>query len=110
MRDTQDFVDWLTNQSVLLDYGSNTGRETPHDAYQRFQKEQKPPETYYFTFGCNTRNTNKYVIIHGSRDATRTKMFELFGSQWAFQYPSAETAGVAQWGLTLLGEWDAEET
>jgi hypothetical protein len=33
------FADFLTTEGVLLDYGSNVGRETPEDALKRFRAE-----------------------------------------------------------------------
>jgi hypothetical protein len=35
----QEFADWLTNEGIVLDYGSNVGRESVGDAFIRFLGE-----------------------------------------------------------------------
>ncbi len=35
----QEFADWLTNEGIVLDYGSNVGRESVGDAFIRFLAE-----------------------------------------------------------------------
>lgn len=35
----QEFADWLTNEGIVLDYGSNVGRESVGDAFIRFLTE-----------------------------------------------------------------------
>ncbi len=59
-------------------------------------------DKYYFTFGCGIDNLhrNGYHIIEAeSREIARERMFERFGAKWAFQYNSAEEAGVKRWNL-----------
>ena len=42
---------------------------------------------YYHTFGQGQANDGYYVLINAtSPDLARKKMFELYGSVWAFQY------------------------
>lgn len=63
-------------------------------------------DTYYFTFGFGHRHprtgallANGYTVIEGTRASARARMIELFGNQWAFQYDSAEAAGVGRFDL-----------
>jgi hypothetical protein len=56
----------------------------------------------YFTFGCGIDNLHRncYIIIREeTREKAREKMFERFGAKWAFQYDSAEAAGVQRGNL-----------
>lgn len=57
---------------------------------------------WYFTFGCGQKNAGKYVVLYGTCQSTRDKMFELFGDKWAFQYKTAEAAGVEKWKYVRL--------
>ena len=45
---------------------------------------------WIFTFGCGQKNQGKCVRLKGTYDKARKKMFRLFGSEWAFQYPASE--------------------
>lgn len=49
-------------------------------------KEQK----WVFTFGFGHEHVDKYVVFSGSYGEAREKMFEKFGSRWAFQYSEEE--------------------
>ena len=44
------------------------------------------PQWYYFTFGFGQKNAGYYVKIYGTYGEAREKMFERYGSEWAFQY------------------------
>ena len=58
---------------------------------------------FYFTFGVGDPVNHKhYVVIMApnGEEAART-MFALYGKQWAFQYRSADEAGVEKWDLKL---------
>lgn len=56
---------------------------------------------WYFTFGVgDKKHKNNYVCINGTNEEARTKMFERFGSNWAFDYSEAEwviNKGTKQW-------------
>ena len=55
---------------------------------------------YYFTFGFDQGNNHCYIIIEAeNREEARRKMCRRFGSQWGFQYDSAEEAGVEKFNL-----------
>jgi hypothetical protein len=41
---------------------------------------------YAFTFGCGQKHANCYVVIEGSFDESRKRMFEMYGPEWSFQY------------------------
>lgn len=47
-------------------------------------------EWWYFTFGAGHEHAGTYVRIQGSYNSARDKMFEKYGSKWAFQYPESE--------------------
>lgn len=54
----------------------------------------------WFTFGSGQPHENCYHVIEAeTKAACRTEMFEQFGTKWAFQYDSAEAAGVERFGL-----------
>lgn len=64
---------------------------------------------WFFTFGSGHTypGTNEpceraFVRIEGSYYEARAKMVSVFGIKWSHQYPSAEAAGVDQFGLTEL--------
>ena len=62
---------------------------------------------YYFTFGCGIDNLHRHcyhVIEAEDREKARKTMFDRFGAKWAFQYDSAEAAGVSKWNLTEINE------
>jgi hypothetical protein len=62
------------------------------------------PRDWYFTFGLGTANAKCYVVIHDTWSSARREMVRRYGEKWAFQYPSAEAAGVERWGLRPLEE------
>lgn len=45
---------------------------------------------WIFTFGCGQKYEGKYVRIRGTYEQARAKMFERYGSEWAFQYSEEE--------------------
>ena len=48
-------------------------------------------ERYYFTFGVSHKYGGHYVVIEGiDWEDARSKMFKLFGREWAFQYTETE--------------------
>lgn len=62
-----------------------------------------PGVKFYFTFGYNTPNRNKYFVIEADdANAARVEMFRLFDREWSMQYDSADAAGVERFGLTRL--------
>ena len=54
---------------------------------------------WYFTFGGAHAFPNGFVKIHGTYGEARDQMVQWFGDKWAFQYPSAEEAGVERFNL-----------
>jgi hypothetical protein len=54
---------------------------------------------WYFTFGSGHKHPNGYVKIHGTFDEARQEMCNRFGEKWAFQYRTAEDAGVDAYNL-----------
>jgi len=67
------------------------------------------PQTWYFTFGFEHRHprtnaplANCYTTVYGTIDETRAHMLSIFGNKWAFQYASAERAGVERYNLTYV--------
>jgi transcriptional regulator with XRE-family HTH domain len=58
---------------------------------------------YYFTFGCGQAHEGCYTIIQASNSGeARLEMNRRYGEKWAFQYNSAEAAGVEKWGLKKI--------
>lgn len=54
----------------------------------------------YFTFMQSDPQKNCYVEIEAeSTGAAREEMFRRYGTKWAFQYNSAEEAGVKMFNL-----------
>ena len=51
---------------------------------------EEKPEWYYFTFGYGQEHAGQYVKIRGTYGGARAKMFEKYGSAWAFQYSEEE--------------------
>lgn len=63
-------------------------------------------QVWYFTFGGDHTHPvtgeslrRAYVMLHGAEDSTRDAMFAVFGNRWAFQYSTAEQAGVDRYNL-----------
>ena len=65
-------------------------------------KPEKEPQRWYFTFGIGSENAGRYEVIEGTCDEARAEMFRRHGAAWAFQYKTAEDAGVERWGLTPM--------
>lgn len=61
-------------------------------------------QDWFFTFCNGTPLRNHYIVLHGTYAEARDKMHNYFGSKWAFQYPSAEAAGVQRFNLIRLEE------
>jgi len=59
-------------------------------------------QDWFFTFGCCSYHHANYIKIYGTYEEARDRMFELFGRHWAFQYASAEEAGVVEFALKEL--------
>jgi hypothetical protein len=59
----------------------------------------EPIKDWYFTFPQEHKYKNGYVRIVGTYSSARKEMFRRFGSNWAMQYSSAETAGVKRFNL-----------
>jgi hypothetical protein len=62
---------------------------------------------WFFTFGSNHTHpttgqtlTNAYVRINGTFASARVAMVAAFDNRWAFQYESADEAGVEKYKLT----------
>lgn len=43
-------------------------------------------KTWVFTFGSGHEHEGHYVKIKGTFEEARAKMFERYGTAWAFQY------------------------
>lgn len=62
-------------------------------------------ENWYFTFGSNHYDAdgrslgNAVCVVEGTFGEAREKMVEARGDVWAFQYKTAEQAGVERFGL-----------
>lgn len=57
---------------------------------------------YYFTFTQRSELKDHYVIIYDTYDNARTRMINLFGDHWAFQYKTAKEAGIHLYHLKCL--------
>jgi hypothetical protein len=65
---------------------------------------------WYFTFGFGQVYANCYTTIRAQNKITaRLRMFNKCGRKWAFQYDSAEDAGVKEFGLHYI-EFDKIDT
>ncbi len=57
-------------------------------------------QSWYFTFGYGQNHGPRgYAVFWGTYSSARAEMVRRYGSKWAFQYPSAETAGVEKYNL-----------
>ena len=66
-----------------------------------FDEERDGMKPYFFTFGGNC--LGYYVVIYAKDYSfARAHMHRHFGSEWAFQYESAEKAGVFKYNLCEL--------
>ena len=54
---------------------------------------------WIFTFGFSQKYPNSYMIIYGTEDSARNKMFEMFGREWAFQYETKEQDGIEKFNF-----------
>lgn len=62
-------------------------------------------QDWYFTFGVgHYPPPGRYIVIRGTMESSRLEMIARFGQRWAFQYESAEEAGVEKWGLRSIDE------
>jgi hypothetical protein len=60
---------------------------------------------WYFTFGSGQNpGLGYYAVFHGTFNSAREKMAAAYGERWAFQYPSAEKAGVERFGLVCVNQ------
>lgn len=58
---------------------------------------------WWFTFGVDHPiYSADAIVIEGTYNDARAKMIERHGTRWAFQYESAEAAGVEEFGLKEL--------
>lgn len=72
-------------------------------------EDEELPEHWYFTFGFGHTHpqtgeslANHFVVIPGDVNTSRVIMERHFGRNWAFQYPTAESAGVVKHRLKQL--------
>jgi hypothetical protein len=54
---------------------------------------------WYFTWGFGQEHPNCYTKIWGTFSSARDEMIRRYGDKWAFQYESADSAGVDRWNL-----------
>lgn len=54
---------------------------------------------WYFTWNSLQKNYGKYTVIFGDYYEARRKMVACWGDNWGNQYPSAEKAGVEEFGF-----------
>ena len=60
----------------------------------------KTKTKFYFTFGFGHEHENGYHVIESDCwSNARGEMIRRFGTKWAFQYESAEAAGVEKFHL-----------
>lgn len=55
----------------------------------KLPKRRPGKKNWYFTFGQGQQFSGHYVIIYGTYEQARTTMFEMFGTEWGFQYSEA---------------------
>lgn len=92
-------------------YPAGVPNNDPHFDLPSVQDDEEPelPEHWYFTFGFDHVHpktgeslANHFVVVVGDVDSSREIMERHFGLKWAFQYPSAEAAGVVKHKLKQL--------
>jgi len=66
-------------------------------------------QDWYFTFGYAHRHPGCYTVIYGTFAEARAEMVRRHGREWAFQYSSAEEAGVERYGLRQVERMTNEE-
>ena len=59
-------------------------------------------EEWIFTFGSGHKLEGKCVRLAGTKEETRQKMMDKFGTHWAFQYSAEE------WEKMKKDEWFSE--
>ena len=59
----------------------------------------EPEQDWYFTFGWGQVHQNCYTVIKGTLKSAKEEMTRRYGLDWSMQYPSAEAAGVEEFGL-----------
>jgi len=69
---------------------------------QEMDEFQTINRDWIFTFGLDHGYGNCFIKIHGNIRTSRDTMTRLFGSRWAFQYPSEIEAGTKKWNLQEL--------
>lgn len=58
---------------------------------------------WYFTFCYDSPHAKCYLVISNATWAeARDKVMARFGTKWAFQYETADLAGVDEYGLTRI--------
>ena len=63
-------------------------------------KDEK--QEWYFTFGQGHSHPNGYVKIYGTHGSARAEMVRRYGPRWAFQYPTADKAGIDRYMLQQI--------
>jgi len=67
--------------------------------------EQELIQDWIFTFGSNHFGEvdgclfRKYMVVRGTHDSSRHKLFEYTNGRFAMQYPSKEAAGVEKYNM-----------
>jgi len=58
-------------------------------------------QDWYFTFGYSDKGPGigHYAKFFGTYGSAREQMFNKWGKNWCFQYPSAEKAGIQKFNL-----------
>ena len=59
-------------------------------------------QDWFFTFGVGQGYAGRYVKIYGTHTSAREEMYSKHGDKWSMQYPSAEDAGIKQFGYVEL--------
>ena len=57
-----------------------------------------------FTFGDGQQHEGMYVEIYGTFESARRKMFERYGSEWAFQYNEKDWRDISELLLEKIDE------
>ena len=59
---------------------------------------------WIFTFGYGQQHEGMYVKIYGTFESARRKMFERYGSEWAFQYNEKDWRDISELLLEKIDE------
>jgi hypothetical protein len=89
------------HKGATMNTDSTTNSNSQPEA-TRAEVAAEQPKDWFFTFGTGHLYPNGYVVFHGTYASAREQMFEIFGPRWAFQYNSAEAAGVERFNLKLV--------